>query len=134
MNTQDSSRITRIKRLILKAFRCANMMSRKDFASYIGISAVYLAQLENGVKENLSDKMLKSILESMNLTEEHFCNIMLYAITIDTNLQSINNLTDEEKQRILKQEIIYAFLNLLHEENVKNGFIKRCRIPTNDTM
>ena len=47
-------------------------MTLEKFASYIGISAVYLGKIERGVKTNISDILLNSVLYNLNVSKEFF--------------------------------------------------------------
>lgn len=114
-----------IKGKVLKAFRLANLMTRAEFSSRIGISEVYLGQVERGCKTNLSDICLNSILYNLNVSKEFFYSLMSYAITLEKALELCEGLSDEDKARYFMQEILYIILNDYHDKALRAGFLPK---------
>lgn len=112
---------------ILKAFRLANLMTIEQFASCIGISAIYLGSLERGIRSAISDKYLDTILDNLNVSREFFDNLMTTGNTLESILTLHVDLSEEAKERFLFQELSFLILNRYHEQTLKVGFIEKKR-------
>ena len=110
---------------ILKTFRLANLMTIEQFASYIGISAIYLGSLERGIRSVISDKYLDAILDNLNVSREFFDNLMTTGNTLESILTLHVDLSEEAKERFLFQELSFLILNHYHEQTLKVGFIEK---------
>ncbi len=63
----------------IKEKRIQNMIKLNSFAKLIGISPVYLSYLENGKRPAPSDRVLKAIIEKLNLNEAESDVLLLLA-------------------------------------------------------
>lgn len=59
--------------------RIQKMIKLNAFAKMVGISPVYLSYLENGKRPAPSDKVLKTIIEKLNLSETESDVLLLLA-------------------------------------------------------
>ena len=59
--------------------RLQKMIKLNAFAKMVGISPVYLSYLENGKRPAPSDKVLKTIIEKLNLNETESDVLLLLA-------------------------------------------------------
>lgn len=103
---------------IFKAFRQINNMSLKDFSSWIGCSTGYLTQIEKG-SQIPSDGFMLVTLENLKFSVEFFYSLMVDTEFVEEELKRNINLTNENRELILMQEIKYVILKEQHKKIFK---------------
>lgn len=82
----------------IKLFRQKKKLTLREFSQLVGISPIYLSEIESGKKNNPSEEILYKIINGLSLTSNEIINILdLYAIGTDKISPDISEYVKENK-------------------------------------
>lgn len=121
---------------VIKAFRLANNYTVSDVSNLTGLSAIYISELERGIKKNASKETLFKLANGFNAPPEFIENLLKYSDIIETNYSLLDSFDKSASQKniLILQLLLYKILDYYFNHKLENNSIYKLLVKQYDEV